>query len=363
MKAERIISADSHVTIRDEAVLSYMPAKLRDDFQRSRDEYRASMAKRAKKKPAVDHAKGQNPSQEASWAAAGRPGEFDPVARLEDMDIDGVEAEVLYCTVDAGASFNVLGDAGREAAFQAFCNAALEFASRDPKRLLPVYPIPVVDVEEGVREVTRLAEAGARALMLPLYPADHGLPPYWDPSYDRLWAVIQETGIPISQHVDASQALWRVLENDPTPAKGIFQSLPPLYMSESIAGWIVSGLLERFPTLKVIFVEAGLGWLPFYLERLDRMYEKHGWREMNMLPEVPSFYWRRQMAATFEEDEFGVENRDRLGVENLMWASDYPHPDCTWPDSQQVLKTHFDGVPEDEARLMIGGNAARFYRL
>ncbi len=363
MAGERIISADSHVAIRDEAVLAFLPAKHHEEFRRCRAELAAAYAKRARGKAGPANTAGTNPSQEARWKAAGRRGEWDPVARLADMDLDGVEAEVLYCEVGAGASFFGLRDGGREAAFQAFSNAALDFASRDPKRLLPVYPVPVVEVDEGVREVERLAAAGARALMVPLYPTDLGLAPYWDRRYDPLWSLIQETGIPISQHVNSNSRLMEVLAIDPTPARGIFQSLPPLYMSESIASWIVSGTLARFPGLRVVFVEAGLGWLPFFLDRLDRMYRRHGWSQMDMLAEKPSFYWHRQMAATFEEDEFGVENRHRLGVDNLLWATDYPHPDSTWPESQKVLETHLRGVPVEEARQIIGGNAARLYRL
>jgi predicted TIM-barrel fold metal-dependent hydrolase len=111
-------------------------------------------------------------------------------------------------------------------------------------------------------------------------------------------------------------------------------------------------------------VEAGLGWLPYFLTRLDRMSDRHGWEQLGMnLPELPSHYWRENMFATFEEDEFGVQNRHEIGVENLLWATDYPHPDSTWPESQQVIHTHFDDVPVDEMRLMVGGNAARIYQL
>ena len=362
MAKERIISADSHVAIQHEAVLGHLPARYHEDYQRCIAEAGQRMAKKAKRMAPAEKG-GGNPSQQANWSAAGRPGEWDPVERLKDMDIDGVEAEVLYCQIDAGAAVFAMKDGGREAAFRAFADAALDFASHDPKRLLPVYPLPIVAIDEAVRELTRLARAGARALMLPLYPTDLGLAPYWDERYDPLWAAIQETGIPVSQHVGANDALFEIMGRDPTPAKGVFQSLPPLFMSESIASWIVTGILERFPKLKIIFVEAGLGWLPFYLERLDRMYVKHGWKDMEMLKEEPSFYWHRQMGATFEEDEFGIANRHKLGVDNLMWATDYPHPDSTWPESQQVIETHFKDVPIEEARQIIGGNAARFYGL
>lgn len=359
MAQERIISADSHVAITDEAVLGHLASKHHDDYRRCRAEQAARMAKRAKKRAAETKA----PTERATWTAAGRPGEFDPVERLKDMDIDGVEAEVLYGDVEANAALYPMGDGGRTAAFRAYADAALAFASRDPKRLLPVYPVPVADVGEGVAEVTRLAKAGARALMLPLYPIDYGLPPYWDRSYDPLWACIQETGIPISQHVGVHERHWKILGLDPTPAKGIFQSTPPISMAECLAGWIVPGTLERFPALEIVFVEAGLGWIPYFLERLDTMYERHGWRVLGMLPEKPSSYWHRQMAATFEEDLFGVANRHVIGIGNLMWATDYPHPDSTWPDSQKVIETHFRDVPVEEARQIIGGNAARVYGL
>ena len=362
MKRERILSADSHAAIRDDAVLAHLESRYHEDYRRARQEALARMAKRAKKKRAEAGGAGAL-AKEQAWSAAGRAGEWDPVERLKDMDVDGVEAEVLYCDVQCGVDFYGLADGGRVAAFRAFNDAALDFARPDPKRLLPVYVVPLVDVDEAVREVERLAKSGARAIMLPLYPTDVGLAPYHDERYERLWSVIAETRIPVSQHVNVNEHQWRIFESDPTPARGIFQALPPIFMAEAIAGWIVPGILARHPGLKIVLVEAGLGWIPYFLQRLDTMKERHGWDHYKMLPERPSFYWRRQMAATFEEDELGIELRDRIGVENLMWATDYPHPDSTWPESQKVLETHFHDVPADEARKMIGGNAARFYGL
>ncbi|UCE85105.1 MAG: amidohydrolase family protein [Deltaproteobacteria bacterium] len=360
MAKERIISADSHVAIKDEQVMSHLATRFHEDYKNARLRHMAELAKRMKKKAGQTTAM---PSQAQPWEAAGRKGEYDPVERLKDMDIDRVDAEVLYCDVLCGTSYYGMTNGGRAAAFEAFNNAALDFASHDPKRLLPVYIVPIVDIDESVREVQRLASAGAKALMLPLYPTDLDLPHYSDRRYDPLWAAIQETGIPISQHVGASQTLFDIMAYDPTPAKGIFQALPPIFMAEALAGWIVPGILERFPSLTVVLVESGLGWIPYFLERLDNMKRSHGWDHYGMLKEKPSFYFHRQMLVTFEEDRFGVDQRHRIGVDNLMWATDYPHPDSTWPNSQKVLETHFDGVPVEEARLMIGGNAARIYGL
>ena len=361
MPEERILSADSHVAIRDDAVLRHLPEKYKSAYQGARLAYIQRIMAKAKRKDG----EGELPiaSAERPWEAAGRPGEYDPAERLKDMDTDGVEAEVLYSDVEAGVSFNQMEDGGRLAAFRAFNNAALEFASHDSKRLLVVYLIPIVDIDEAVGEVVRLAREGARAFMLPLYPTDLNLPPYFDKVYDRLWAGIAETGIPISQHVGANEALWHIMRYDTTAAKGIFQSLPPMFMSEVLANWIVGGVFERHPRLRVVLVEAGLGWIPYFLERLDTMKTRHGWDHYGMLQELPSFYFKRNMMATFEEDTYGVSQRHHLGVENLMWATDYPHPDSTWPHSQKVLETHFSDVPVEEARLMIGGNAARTYGL
>jgi predicted TIM-barrel fold metal-dependent hydrolase len=360
MANERIISADSHVAIRDDAVLEHLSTKYHEGYKQSRMEYIQRMMARAKRKGSDELLIGAG---DKPWEAAGRPGEYDPTERLKDMDTDGVEAEVLYSDVEAGVCFNTMTDGGRLAAFRAFNDAALAFSSADPKRLLVVYLVPIVDMNEAVGEVQRLAREGARAFMLPLYPTDLDLPPYFDSSYEPLWSAIEETGIPISQHVGANEALWHILQYDTTPAKGIFQSLPPIFMAEVLANWIVGGVFERHPKLKVVLVEAGLGWIPYFLERLDTMKTRHGWDHYEMLRELPSHYWRQNMLATFEEDTYGVSQRHRLGIDNLMWATDYPHPDSTWPNSQQVLETHFADVPSEEARAMIGATAARLYRL
>jgi uncharacterized protein len=206
----------------------------------------------------------------------------------------------------------------------------------------------------------------AKAVQLPLIPREQDAPPYWDSFYDPLWEVLTDTGLPISQHVGACRYLAQdVLEEDPTPFKGIIQSLPPIFMAENIADWCVSGVLERWPGLRVVLVEAGIGWIPYYLERLDTMVTNHGWDTFpgKVIKEKPSFYWHRNMAATFEQDLIGVRNRYDIGVENLMWATDYPHPDSTWPRSQEVLKEHFEGLPADEVELIAAGNATRIYRL
>ena len=364
MARERIISADSHVTIRDAAVLEHLPAKHHDAFRAGKlAALRRFVGDQAEKMVESDQLGLDDDEEQHRWESAGRPGAFDPHARLADMDTDQVDAEILYTDSWAGAAFYEMPDGGWLAGFQAFNSAAIDFAAVNPERLLPVYIIPIADIDEAVKEVQRVANEGARAAHLPLYPMDLGFPGYWDKVYDPLWGVLSEVGMPVSQHVASNSYLAQLRAADPTPMRGVMHALPNIFMAESIGWWIVAGILERFPKLKVVMVEAGLGWLPYWLARLDRMYTKHGWDHFDMLKEKPSFYWHRQMAATFEEDELGMELRHLVGIDNMMWATDYPHPDSTWPHSQDVIHTHFDGLPIEETRQMIGGNAARLYNL
>ena len=157
MARERIISADSHVLIRDEAVLENLASKFHDDYKAARLAFMQLMASRMKKRP---DAESLMPSQDQPWEAAGRDGEWDPAARLADMDTDKVDAEVLYTDVMVGAGYYEMSPEARIASFRAYNDAALDFASSDPKRLLPVYIVPIADMDESVQEVTRLRREG-----------------------------------------------------------------------------------------------------------------------------------------------------------------------------------------------------------
>jgi predicted TIM-barrel fold metal-dependent hydrolase len=368
----RIISADSHVTIPKERTYSHLPAKLRAKVEGAEAAYAAQMlaakpqkAKQAQLREGRAATGMPNMGKGAPWPAAGRAGEHDAPERLNDMDIDGVEAEILYVG-SGGASFGALAPKERVEATRALNSAAIEWASIDPKRLMPVYILPVEDIGAAVKEVARVVAEHGKAVQIPLVPREVGALPYWDTAYDPLWEVLSETGVPISQHVGASRYLMQdVMSEDPTPYKGIFQSLPPIFMSECVADWTVSGVLERWPDLRVVLVEAGVGWIPYYLERLDTMVTNHGWETYpeHAIKELPSFYWHRNMAATFEQDNTGMRLLDLIGMENLMWATDYPHPDSTWPRSQDVLAEHFKGMSRDDVELIASGNVTRIYKL
>ena len=187
-----------------------------------------------------------------------------------------------------------------------------------------------------------------------------GLADYHDERYDPLWAVLQETGISISHHLGNRNSLWDVFRRDPTPQAAIFTSLPALALAEVVAWWILTGTLERFPGLQIVFVEPSLHWIPGFLAQLDRKQRNYTLPGLRL---KPSEYFHRNMAATFMDDEVGLGLRHLVGIENILWSTDFPHPATTWPHSQEVVARQFAAIPDAERGLICAGNAARIYNL
>jgi len=347
MSSNPIVSADSHVLVLDEEVVKQLPSRLHETYLGLRGAHR-------------------RPEVSSDAPGEGPAGEWDPKERLADMDLDGIQTELLYTDPTGGAAFYQLeAQPGRES-IRAFNSTALEFSRVAPDRLVIVHLLPLHDIgttaEHAIEEFHRIVAEGARAVQLPLYPQDAGLPPYWDSAYDPLWSAIEEARVPISLHVCPPKG--RGLGKDPTPARGIFQVMPPILMSQPLVEWILTGIFARHPGLRIVLVEAGLGWIPYLLDRLDMCHHKGEWKDKGMpIENLPSDYWSQNMAATFEEDPLGLSFRQQLGVENLLWATDYPHLDTTFPRSKQVIEEHFSTCTPAEVAAMTADNAKRFYRL
>src|SRR5579872_1862713 len=333
----KLISADSHVAVRLDAIRERVPQSLHEAF----DDAIAAQAK-------IDQdLRGGRTLSLADWdlEAFRDPGYHDPVARLAAMDRDGVQAEVLYSEVSAFRSFGLVEGDWRPIS-RAFTDHLTEFASHDPDRLAVSYQVPIIDIPYAVAEVERLAALGARSVHLPNFPSEIGLPDYHDPSYDRLWGALQETGLSISHHLGNRYWLYDIFRCDPTPQAAIFTSMPALALSEVIAWWILTGTLERFPGLQIVFVEPGLYWIPGFLAQLDRKLD--GPYDLPGLKLKPSEYFRRNMACTFMDDEVGLRQRELVGIENILWSTDFPHPATTWPNSRSVVERQFADIPEEE---------------
>ena len=352
MEKGRLISADSHVAISLDEIRERVPGALRQDFD-------DAIARQAQ---TDDELRGGRKLSLADWdmEAFKDPGYREPVARLAAMDRDGVQAEVLYSEVSAFRAFGLLRGDWKPIS-RAFTDHLSEFAANDPTRLVVSYQVPIIDIDYAVEEVVRLAGMGARSVHLPNFPSELGLPDYHDESYDPLWGALQETGISISHHLGNRSWLYDVFRRDPTPQIAIFTSLPALALSEVVAWWILTGTLERFPGLKIVFVEPSLYWIPGFIAQLDRKVE--GPYNLPGLKLKPSEYFHRNIACTFMDDEVGLQQRHLVGIENILWSTDFPHPATTWPNSRAVVDRQFADIPDDERELICAGNAERIYGL
>ncbi len=287
------------------------------------------------------------------------PGAYDPKARLQAMTEDGIDCQALFGDGCMGAKDPEL----RTVLVRAYNDWLSEFCKFAPERFLGLAVLPMHDPAEAVKEVERTASMDLRGVFVGHDGAEY---PLSDPSYDRLWAAVAEQGRPLNIHIGGGALAKRGTMNQKSPPPGqleTFVSLAPIAVAESIAILIFGGVLERHPKLKVIIAEGGIGWLAYFLERMDHVFHKQGRWARTTLKEKPSFYFKRQILATFEEDLAGMRTYDLIGAKNIMWSSDYPHSDTTWPNSRQAIEDHFGKLAPEEKHAMVCGNAANAYGL
>jgi predicted TIM-barrel fold metal-dependent hydrolase len=356
MTAKRVISSDSHVNLRHEDVKQHLASRFHDDYD-------AALVEAFRLMLGGNAAKANAAGAEIRHASWGRSGYSEPDQRLVDMDTDGVDVEVLYCEVSAYRYLYLLRDGSAEAT-RAFNDTLHDFASADPSRLIVNYQVPIHDIDLAIAEIERVAAMGGKSLQLPVFPAELQKPDYFDARYERMWAAITETGLPVCCHIGLNTALNQLADRDPTPRLAWTLSCMPPSACEALGMWLLTGILTRFPDLHVVFVEPGLAWVAGYLSFLDDMVLRQGYEFPLLGAELPSFYYHRNMAMTFIDEPDAVQHlRHVLGAENLMWSSDYPHPVSSWPKSLSVIDDVFHGVPESERDLMVEGNAARIWGL
>lgn len=357
MPSDLLISADSHVNVHHKDVKRNLDPKFHDDYDAGLATLKQMIM--ASNKPGDEGARAARAKKNAAY---GGPGHFQPDARIKDMDLDGVAAEVMYCEVSAYRYLYKIKHGWKEST-RAFNDTLAEFAAYDPARLITSYQVPIHDIDFALEEVRRIADLGGKSLQLPVFPTELGFPDYYDERYDRLWALIQEIDLPICCHAGVNLSLDDLMRRDPTPGKAVWTVGIVLSIGEAITMWMCSGILERFPRLKVVFVEPGLSWMTWVLWALDDMAGRQGY-DFPSLSEPPSFYFHRNIHLTFQDEMFAVEKlRHELGVRNIMWSTDYPHPVTSWPHSREIVDRLFANIPAEDKELMVHGNAKRVWNL
>ena len=287
-----------------------------------------------------------------------------PELRVEDQNRDGIQAEVMYGLGRTGDRMNQKDPGPARLEFYRIYNDWLaHFCSYDRKRLVGLASIPSSDVNAAVAEIYRVAKLGVGGLDV---ANSYDMLPLWNPYWDPLWKAAADVNLPVHFHTIGPRPEAPVPEDLPkfytqvhhaTRGAGFQQ-----YMSAILAAIINGGVLERYPTLRIVLGESGIGWIPYVLQRMDSQFEDRFKADLP-LKMKPSEYWRRQCRATFQDDLVGILLLDVLGVETVMWASDYPHPDGVFPDSQEFIKRQFSHLPSATQRKLICENAGKFYGL
>jgi len=366
MPEQRILSADSHVVEPAEVWTGRIERRFAARGPRIIKEFNG-------RKGDFFVAEGLTPFPVAAFAVAGidpreyrdkmrggypgvRPSAWDPAERIKDQEHDGVMGEVLYPSL--AMQLFQLDDGGlREASFRTYNDWLADYCAYSPRRLAGIALIALDDPNHGAAELERAANKGLKGAMIWGEPPAER--PYGDRSYERFWAAAQDLKTPVSLHILTER------KSVGDRSTSVMTYYPSLHhgVQKSLAGIIFGGVLERFPRLQFVSVENDIGWIPHYLQRLDHSYEKYRYLEREVIPNPPSFYFHRQVRATFQDDRVGVVTRAFIGLDNLMWASDFPHSDSTWPRSREVIERDFAGVPEVEVTKIVADNTAAVYNL
>ena len=287
-----------------------------------------------------------------------RPGCWDGKERLKDMDEDGIDAQILFGDNSTNSYFMTVEDKDFQlAGIQAYNNYLFEdFCAADPNRLIGMAQIPNLGVQANLAELDRTKKMGCRGITLRAWPSGKDK---ISPEDDPFWAVCEELSMPITNHgFFSGTAQIGASEAPGAPGLGLAYQVAPF-----VAQLILTGALDRFPKLQVGCIETQAGWVPLMLEAMDDRYWRNGPSHKPNIERLPSDYWRSNFFCTFIIDKYGIANRHAIGVENMQWSSDYPHSGSDWPYSRKVIEYSFAGVPEDEKRKMICGNAVKTYGL
>jgi predicted TIM-barrel fold metal-dependent hydrolase len=362
--AKPIISADSHITEPPNTYIDRIDARYRDRAPRIvHDPKRGDLfviEGLPKQVPmGLVAAAGKRPEELSMFGPRFEDlhrGGWDPHARLADQDRDGVAAEILYPTVGMMLCNHPDFDY-KHACFTAYNDWIAEYMSAHPDRLLGVGQTSMRSVEDGIRDLERIKALGLRGVMMPGNPA---IADYDDRMYDPFWEAAVELRLPVSFHVLTNT-------NDTNRVRGpkINAIMTVIHGCQDIIGMLIfSGVFERHPNLKVVCVEADTGWVPHYMYRMDRAWERHKyWLVDGQLTKLPSEYFREHIYTTFQDDWVALQLKDLCNVRRLMWASDFPHSDSTWPNSQELLAKQAAHLTEEERDLILHDNVAELYGL
>jgi predicted TIM-barrel fold metal-dependent hydrolase len=290
-----------------------------------------------------------------------RPGCYDVDERVRDMNANGVlgslcfpswpgfAARQFYVTPDKDMAIALLR-AYNDWHVDAWCGS-------HPGRFIPLGLVPIWDPALMAAEVHRLASKGCRAVTFSENPAHLGLPSLHSDHWDPFWAACEDEQTVVCLHIGSSSQLVVTAEDAPMD---VLITLSPINLVQAATDLIWSPIFRKFPSFKIAMSEGGIGWIPYFLDRIDYVYEHHqAWTGQDFGDKLPSQLFRERVITCFIDDPAGVKMRHDIGIDTITWECDYPHSDCTWPTSPERLMKSLDGVPDEDIDKMTYINATR----
>jgi predicted TIM-barrel fold metal-dependent hydrolase len=294
-----------------------------------------------------------------------RPGCYEPGARFADLAEAGIDGSLSFPTWIRFCGQALSEAADKElglACIQAYNDWMVEEWCADP-RLIPLIVVPLWDASLAAQEVRRNAARGVRAVAFSEIPAYLGYPSihdrqrYWDPFF----AACDETDTVINMHIGSGSRMPSTSDDAPMMVQSTATFTNCML---SMCDWLFSGAFVRFPNLKIAYSEGQIGWIPYVLERADHVWtENRGSSGAENVPEPPSSYFADHVHGCFFADQFGLDNLDRIGIDNVMFECDYPHQDSTWPHTRKVAEEMTRGLDAAVVEKIMRGNAIRLYGL
>jgi predicted TIM-barrel fold metal-dependent hydrolase len=293
-----------------------------------------------------------------------RPGCYDVHERVKDMNAGGMLASMnfssfpgfsarLFATEDSDFSL-ALVRAYNDWHIDEWCGAY-------PGRFIPMGLPAIWDAELCAAEVRRVAKKGCHSLSFTENPAALGYPSFHDEYWNPLWQAVVDTDTVVSIHIGSSGKLTIPAVDSPPD---VMITLQPMNIVSAAADLLWSRVIKEYPGIKIALSEGGTGWIPYFLERVDRTYEMHStWTLQDFGGKLPSEVFREHFLTCFISDPLGVKLRHDIGVDNICWEADYPHSDSMWPGAPEELGEVLERyeVPDDEINKMTHENAMRWY--
>ncbi len=293
-----------------------------------------------------------------------RPGCFDVRERVNDMNANGVLGSLNFPSVAqfCGQLFANTKDKDQaHAMVRAYNDWHIdEWCGAAPGRFIPC-ALPVLwDPVLAAAEVRRAASKGCYAVTFSENPARLGYPSLHSDHWDPFWAACEEEGTVVCMHIGSSSQLMITAVDAPID---VLITLQPMNIVQAAADLIWSRVLRTFPTIKFALTEGGIGWIPYFLDRIDYTYDHHRrWTGQDFGDRLPSEVFRERFISCFIDDPTGIKLLDDVGLDNVTWECDYPHSDCTWPNSPERLMESLDGVSDADIARITHENAMRLFR-